>query len=125
MPQSLFISYVHEDRAYRDQVKDWARRGLLGANVVVTGESEDVRQHGEAAIRNHLQPLIRGCATLVCLIGDNSHNHAWVQHELSVASSLGKRVVLVRLPNTTGRPPGHHASIPLVDFSPGAIKQAL
>ena len=51
--KSVFISFVYEDKKYRDQVEKWARDGLLG-EVTVTGEKADVRQNGSGAIRRDL-----------------------------------------------------------------------
>ncbi|HNK41725.1 MAG TPA: thiamine-phosphate kinase, partial [Flavobacteriales bacterium] len=50
-----------EDITYRNHVVRWIDEGHLG-RVVATSETTDVRQHGDSAIRAHLEPKIRGAA---------------------------------------------------------------
>lgn len=125
MPQSIFLSYVHEDRHHRDLVREWISNGRLGSNVVATTESQDVRQQGEDAIRRHLEPKLRGAAAVVCLVGTNTHNHDWVRYELDVATSLKKVIVIARLPGTTGAAPVGHRHLAEVTFEPNALAKAL
>ncbi|MBK8265105.1 MAG: hypothetical protein IPK80_27720 [Nannocystis sp.] len=73
MPKSIFISHVHEDITYRNHVARWIDDGHLG-HVVATSETTDVRQHGDSAIRAHLQPKMRGAAVVLGLIGQNSRS---------------------------------------------------
>ncbi len=68
MGKRVFISYVFEDKFYSDQLKDWARRGLLGDFEPVT-ETDDVRQDGHGAIMGHLRPVLRSADAGVVLIG--------------------------------------------------------
>ncbi|HFE46360.1 MAG TPA: TIR domain-containing protein [Nannocystis exedens] len=105
MPQSIFISYVYEDKKHRDAVERWCTNELIGTNRVIISEFADLRQQGQRAIESHLKPRIRGAATVLCLIGENSHNSAWVKYELDVATSLNKKIVLARIPNTSGAAP--------------------
>ena len=125
MSKSIFISYVYEDKAARDQIEKWAKAGKLGPNMVAVAESKDLRNDGEAAIKNHLNPKIRGAAAVVCLVGENTHSHGWVQHELSVAASLGKKVILVRIPGTTGAAPPHNKHQPLETLDPLTLRTKL
>lgn len=125
MSKSLFISYVYEDRGYRDAVERWIKTGQLGPGFVAVMESGDRRPSGDAAIRQHLEPMIRGCAGVVCLIGRDTHNHAWVQWELSVASTLSKNIVLLRIPETAGATPEHHAHLRVHPFDPGVLAKHL
>jgi len=125
MPTSIFISHVYEDRGARDAIRRWATKGLLGANVVVTGETEDHRQGGSRAIRGHLNPKLRGASAVVVLVGNDTHNHAWVAYEAQHALSNRKRVVAVRIPNTTGAVPQAVAHLDLVAMNPTAVRAAL
>ncbi len=121
MPQSIFISYVYEDKPARDNVERWFEQGKVGPNRVTIAEFTDFRQHGERAIETHLKPRIRGAAAVLCLVGQNTHNSEWVQYELSVASSLGKSIVLARIPGTTGAPPSHHRHLTMHPLDPSTL----
>lgn len=125
MPASIFVSHVYEDRRVRDNIAAWAQQGLLGANVVVTGESEDVRQQGQRGIRNHLSPMLQGASAVIVLVGNDTHNHAWIEYEAQHALSNRKLVIPVRIPGTTGAPPALIARLPLVPMEAAAIRRAL
>lgn len=125
MPQSTFLSYVYEDYKHRDNVRRWATDGLLGANVVTTTEAGDQRPHGQAAIRDHLRPLIRGAAAVVCLVGQDTHNHQWVKYELDAATSLNKRIIFARIPITSGLAPEGHRHHTIHPLDPSTIRALL
>ena len=125
MPASLFISHVYEDLQARDTIRTWVTQGLLGPNIVVTGESQDVRQGGRGAIQRHLSPKLQGASAVIVLIGNNTHNHKWIEYEAQHALSNRKRVVAVRIPNTTGAAPRVVAGLGTVAMSPAAIRSAL
>ena len=125
MSHSVFISYVYEEKSFKDTVAQWIQGKRLGSDVVVTCERSDVRQQGENEIRNHLQPLIRGCAAVIVLIGDVSHSRKWIDYEVAVAQSLHKVIIPVRIPGTRGGLPREIAGVPEVTFEPNALATAL
>ena len=124
MPKSIFISYVYEDHPWRDRVIGWARDGLLG-NAVTTCERADVRQQGNQAIADHLKPMINGAAVVVCLVGQNTHNHDWVRYELDVATSYRKAIVMLRIPTTMGPAPVGHRDHEIRPFDPSTLRKFL
>ena len=125
MPHSVFISYVYEEKKFKDTVAQWIQGQRLGSDVVVTYERSDVRQHGETEIRNHLRPFIQGCAAVLVLVGDVSHSRKWIDYEVSVAQSLHKAIIPIRIPGTRGGLPREIAGVPEVTFEPNAIATAL
>ena len=125
MPASLFISYVYEDRAARNTIESWAVQGYLGPNVVVTGESDDVRQGGASAIRGHISPKLQGASAVLLLVGNDTHNHAWVEYEAQHALSAHRRVVVIRIQGTTGAAPSNVRHLLETPMNPAAIRAAL
>ena len=125
MPQSIFLSYVYEDHPHRDDVIRWCQQGRLGSDLVTVTESTDVRPQGQSAIENHLKPKIRGASIVLCLLGQNTHNHDWVRYELAVATSLNKRIILARINQTSGAPPQGFDHLPLISLNPEAIAKVL
>ena len=101
----VFISYKWEDKEFAD--------GLMGTLLnpnneyrhVPYSERQDYRQQGENAIKSYLRSLISGCRSLICIIGQNTHNSRWVAYELEVATSQNKKIIPVRIRDTTGGPP--------------------
>src|SRR5678815_5484411 len=121
---NVFISYVFEDHAYRDQVVDWASRNLLGS-VKIVHEQDDVRRHGAAAIVQHLRPIMRSAAALLVLVGQDTHDRKWVDEEVRYCASAGKPVIWAQLPNTNGAPPPEVRAKTPVAFAPGPLRDAL
>ena len=124
MPKSIFISHVHEDLRHRDQVTRWIDDGHLG-RVVATSETADVRPYGDSAILAHLKPKIRGAAVVLGILGRDTHNHPWVRYELQVAASLGKQIILCRIPGTTGSAPEGFRHLPVHPLDPSTLHKLL
>ncbi|MHB8879338.1 MAG: TIR domain-containing protein [Myxococcaceae bacterium] len=124
MARRVFVSYVFEDRAYRDQVVDWWRQGQLG-DFEPVHEAEDVRQGGEAAIRGHLRPIMRDADGILVLVGQDTHSRRWVDEEIHHCASLGKPAVVTRLPNVTGAAPYEVRGHQVIPFSPQRLLEAL
>ena len=125
MSMSVFISHVHEDSPHIQQLKAWNTQGLLGPGLTFTTEVRDLRPQGADAIDAHLRPRIRGAGAVLVLIGSDTHNHDWVRREIELAQSLGKRLVLTRLPGTSGAAPVNARYLPVVHWAPGALRDAL
>ena len=125
MPKSIFVSYVYQDKSSRDYVARWFASEHLGPERVMITESEDLRQQGERAIENHLKPLIRGAAAVLCIIGQNTHNSSWVEYELDVATSLNKLIVLARLPGTSGAAPPRYRHLSIVPLDPSTLRKLI
>ena len=124
MPKSVFVSHVHEDKTHVDRLDRWAKEGRLG-EVVVTGETADVRPGGDRAVRDHLSPRLTGAGAVVVLVGQDTHNRQWVDYEVQHALSQNKKVVPVRIPGTTGAAPPALQGVPEVAMEPTAIAKAL
>ena len=123
--QSWFVSYVHEDFSWRNELERWGAEGLLGP-VQITGEGRvDKRPFGEQAVRDYLRPILRGVTGLICLVGDDTHNHDWIRYEVAVAQSDRKPVIVVRIPQTRGRAPSLLGGIGITTFEPNAIRRAM
>jgi hypothetical protein len=105
MSKSVFISYVYEDKKYRDTLKKWGNKNLLGENIQITFERGDYRAKGEKAVKEEILSMIQGATAVIFLIGQNTHNHPWVNYEVECAKAKNKKILLVRIPNTTGGKP--------------------
>lgn len=126
MSYSVFVSYAYNDaRPYAESVVRWAQEGRLGAGVIATLERGDFRPEGHGAIRKEVNALLNGAGAMVVLVGDNSHNRPWLDHEASYMMSARKPVIVVRMPETSGAAPGVLRELPEVPFEPNAIARAL
>lgn len=123
MSTRIFLSYVYEDHAYRDQVIDWYRRGLLGAFEPVF-ETQDVRQGGEDAVRRHLRPIMRNADAILVLVGQDAHDRRWIDEEVHYCASAGKAIFVMQLPNATGAAPREVRGYPTIPFSAADLRAA-
>lgn len=124
MSKSIFISTVHEDSHRIVPIRSWAEQGRLG-HVVITHETEDYRQQGKEIIKRHISEKIRGAAIIVVLIGEDTHNHEWIEAEVELANSFHKKVVCMRVPNTSGAAPPILKKYEMINFDPDSLKRAL
>lgn len=124
MSKSIFISCVHEDSHRIKSIENWAASGRLG-NVVITHETEDKRHEGKEAIKQHIKSKIQGAAFMFVLVGQNTHNHDWIQAEVELANSFHKEIICIRVPHTTGAIPSLLTNKRLISFEPDAIKKII
>lgn len=121
MSKSIFISGVHEDSDKIASLKSWTAQGKLGA-VTITHETEDMRASGKEAIKNHLREKIRGASVVAVLIGNDTHNHHWIEAEVELANSFHKKVIAIRVPNTNGASPEILKKYQLINFDPDSLR---
>ncbi|MCO5268985.1 MAG: TIR domain-containing protein [Brumimicrobium sp.] len=124
MSKSIFISCVYEDSHRIDTIKKWAADNRL-SNIVITHETEDKRQQGKEAIKRHIKSKIQGAAIILVLVGQDTHNHKWIEAEVELANSFHKEIICVRVPHTTGAVPPLLAKFQLINFNPEAIKKII
>lgn len=124
MSKSIFISCVFEDSHRIDSIKKWAKDNRLG-DVVITHETEDKRQQGKEEIKKHIKSKIQGAAVVLVLIGQDTHNHEWIEAEVELANSFHKEIICVRIPHTTGAVPTLLANKRLISFDPDPIKRLI
>ena len=116
----IFCSYKWEDQLWKYMLEKWAVSGRLG-DVVITGESEDVRPGGYVAVN----PMVMEANKVIVLVGYDTHNSTGVEDEIHTANSHQKDVIPVRVPGTTGGLPSSIKYQYEVVFEPNAIKKAL
>lgn len=124
MSKSIFISCVFEDSHCIDSIKKWALANRLG-DVVITHETEDKRQQGKEEVKQHIKSKIQGCAIVLVLIGQDTHNHEWIEAEAELANSFHKEIICVRVPHTTGAVPTLLSGKKHISFDPDAIKKLI
>ncbi len=124
MSKSIFISCVHEDSHRIKSIEKWSAEGRLG-NVVITHETEDKRAEGKEAIKQHIKSKIQGAAFIFVLVGQDTHNHDWIQAEVELANSFNKEIICIRVPHTTGAVPPLLVNKRLISFEPDAIKKLI
>ncbi|MBA7663569.1 hypothetical protein ES703_71614 [subsurface metagenome] len=98
----VFLSYKWEDRESANRINGLLNNPNNRYRHLTEREQQDQRNKGEIAVKNYLKGIISECSALLCLVGNDTQNASGVRYELEVARSLGKKIVAVRIPNTTG-----------------------
>ena len=101
----IFLSYKWEDRQSANGLDGLLNNPNNKYQHLTEREQKDVRNKGANAVKNYLKGIIQDCDALVCLIGNDTYNATGVRYELEVARSLRKKIVAVRIPQTTGALP--------------------
>ena len=114
----VFVSYRNEDQNFRG---DFA--GLLGGNhesndIPVIDRKNFRGTNKDKELREYLNSQVNQCSAFALLLGANTHNGGWVDHEINVALSGQLKIFAVRIPNTTGGLPSKlkNKSINIVEW---------
>ncbi len=121
--KSIFISCVFEDSHRIDTIKKWKKNHF--DNISITHETEDRRQEGKEAIKKHIINKIKGASLILVLIGQDTHNHDWIEAEVELANSFHKEIICMRVPNTNGAIPKLLKNKRLISFNPEQLKKVL
>lgn len=124
MSKSIFISCVYEDAHRIASIEKWAEQNRLG-KVLITHETDDKRPLGKEAIKAHIREKIRGAAVILVLIGNDTHNHEWIEAEVELANSFHKQIYCVRVPNSNGAAPPLLKKYGIINFDPETIKRVI
>jgi len=101
----IFLSYKWEDRESANGLEGLLRNPNNKYQHLTEREQKDLRYQGENTVKNYLKRIILDCDALICLIGNDTHNATGVRYELEVAKSLKKKIIAVRIPQTSGSLP--------------------
>ena len=123
--KSVFVSYVYEDFQWVEKLRSWNNQGLLGQGLIITAERADVRQLGSSAINRELNEMISGAAVVLVLVGQDTHNRQWIDREIQLAVSKNKRVVVARIPMTTGGAPASVRHLQIYQLDPTGLRAVL
>jgi hypothetical protein len=124
MSKSIFISCVYEDSPRINNIKNWVEQKRLG-DVIITSETIDNRHKGVDAIKEHIQAKIQGATVVMVLVGQDTHNHDWIKAEVELANSFHKKILCLRVPNSTGAIPAILNKFKVLNFDPDTIKKEL
>jgi hypothetical protein len=122
--KSVFIGVVHEESNRILSIQNWAREGRIGP-VDITHETEDRRIIKKEKIKKLVSDKIREAGIVIVLIGNNLHHHNWIDAEVELANSFRKKIVCLRVPNTTGAAPPVLQKYEMIDFNPDSLKKAI
>jgi len=121
----VFLSYKWEDKNYADGMNGLLRNPNNKYRHLTDREKQDLRNKGENIWKKYLMDKIRDCEALICLIGQDTQNATGVIYELSVASSLGIKIIPVRIPKTYGGVPKIISKLKILNWDAREINDEL
>ena len=119
------MSYKWEDKNHADGMNGLLRNPNNKYRHLTDRERQDLRNKGEDVWKKYLKDKIRDCEALICLIGQDTYNATGVIYELSVASSLGIKIIPVRIPNTHGGTPNIISKLKILNWNAREINDEL
>ena len=125
MSKQVFISFAGNDRHWVEKLQKWNDEGKLGTDIKVTSERNDYRQEGKGAIKKELNNLIQGASKAVFLVGKDTHDRKWVDHEIQQAQQRGKEILVARIPGTKGGKPSALSKYKEIPLHPDSLKKHL
>lgn len=91
----IFISHLGKDDVHVQSLKQ--RLKDKGNNVhnfsIDSTKHRNGRIPSDAVIQRYLRIRVKMSNTIVCLIGQNTHQSKWVNYEIRLAHLYGKRIV--------------------------------
>lgn len=124
MGTSIFISCVFEDSHRIESIKRWGKTNRFG-DISITHETEDKRDKGKEVIKEHIINKIKGASLIIVLIGQDTHNHNWIEAEVELANSFHKEIICMRVPHTNGAIPRLLKNKILISFNPEPLMRLL
>lgn len=95
--KTIFISYYHEDKKYKDLLVAWARNSSLPVNFVDHSTDLSVCSRDIAVVRRAVSAKIRGADCFLCLVGENTHTSDWVNWEVDKAFERNRSIIAVKI----------------------------
>jgi hypothetical protein len=96
--RKVFYSFHYDNDVFR--VQQIRNMGVLEGNTPVTANAwETVKKGGKKAIEDWIEDNMHGKSCVVVLVGTNTHERPWIQHEILKAWNDGKGLVGIYIHN--------------------------
>lgn len=124
MPK-VFISFDYQDIVSKKVVDNWTKQNL-GSDISFSSvDGHNILPGGELKLKKVLRDKINESQIILVLVGNNTHNRPWVDHEVHHGKCHEKRVIWTQLPKTTGAPPKEISKSKGVPFRMNLIQVAI
>ncbi len=123
----VYVCYESSDVSYRDAFAGILKNQNTQIRDIPVIDKKNMRPKGKEEIKEYILEQMRDCAAIALLIGNNTHNAPVVQWELDVANAQGKKIIPIRIPNTTGGAPPLVKKLnkQIVEWDSNKIKNAI
>jgi hypothetical protein len=126
MEQHIIISCVHEDKRYLAKIQKWASQGKLGGTIHVIPQDDDYFYLEDGSLdEERIVWALKNAALVVVMVGEDNHDHPWLDWEGEFCHQWGIKRVLLRIPYTTGGIPDEFKFLKEIAYNPNAIEKEL
>lgn len=96
MAKTVFYSFHYDNDAWR--VQQIVNMGALEGQIILNAQDwEEVKLQGDAAIKKWIDDQMAYKKAVVVLIGSDTANRPWVQHEITKAWDVKRPLVGIRI----------------------------
>lgn len=126
MQRQIFVSFLDEDKRYKNKVLKWESQGKLGNNVRVTTIDEDELYDDEGyLIIERVQRALKNSSMVLILVGEDNMDHPWLDWEGEFCHQWGIKRYVMRIPYTDGDLPDEFKLLKTIAYNPNAIEKEL
>ena len=127
MPKKTFISYAFDDKEVVHSGNSFTQPHGGQIQGKFLRVQRFVADQGTKAIDNEIKRVIDQCDAALFVVGNNNHNSPWIKREVELATSKGLKIVVSRIPGTTGAIPNALLTqrVTEVSYTPDAIAAEL
>lgn len=120
--KNVFVSYVEEDKKYKNKLKLWEKRQKYGDHMIRIHSRDDsqVRSRSGKIIRSRLIQKMTQADFVVVIVGNNNHRHPWLKYE-GLARKLKITRYYMRIPYSTGALPKRFTGMKQIAYNPNAL----
>lgn len=117
MAKRVFLSYRFKEIGLLNNLLQFfqSEGGPIQATPTYATEEEVLRD--EKAIKEAIHRRMEGCAGLLVLVADDTHNSRWINYEGGVANELKIPKAAVRHPSGHGALPNAHRGMQEVEWN--------
>ncbi len=126
----IFISYVREDRISMEAILNWKKQDEslnveFNTDKLLIDEFKKLGQLTKPIIEKALAGLLDKSNAILILVGNDTHNKAWIEWEYNYAQNNKLKVGLIRVSNSTGAPHPIFPNLPIEKLTLKSLKQMI
>ena len=121
----IYVCYSSDDNDFRNAFAGMMLNPNTSIEHIPVIDKENKRPQGEEAVKKYILSLMKDCAAVAVLVGNNTHSAPVVKWEIEVAKSQQKPFIVARIEGTSGGAPSLVREISEIKWDSEEIDKAL
>ena len=122
---NIYVCYSNDDNNHRNAFAGMMLNPNTNIKHFPVIDKKNMRPQGKEAVKEYILSLMKECAAVAVLVGNNTHSAPVVKWEIEVANAQQKPFIVVRIEGTSGGAPSLIKDIPETKWNPNEIDKAL